>query len=312
MKILHMCPAGIATGGTEGIHHLVSELNKCGADAEILYIGLNLDNPQPKVYDKYRCPYITELPKDFDGVVIFPEIWGNKVIETKYSKALPVINWQGIDVYKWQMPESEWYKFLRNKRCMHLTMSEYGMDFLRSLKLNPIKISDCISDAYLSDYTDTHRRKDTVLYNPSSVKMTSFQETVMARCTTEYGIRFQMLEGYTQSELINIFRQSKLYIDFGVFSGRERLPREAVSQGCCILTSTSGTAGYYEDNSIPNEYKLDNIDKAMQMIKYVIYNYELCKPDFDEYRKLLKEDLQNYHNEVKEFYNAILNNYTRT
>ena len=112
--------------------------------------------------------------------------------------------------------------------------------------------------------------------------------------------------------MLDLFRHSKLFIDFGVFSGRERMPREAVSCGCCIVTSNKGTARDYKDNSIPDKYKIEDIDEAMQMIKYIIYNYELCKPDFDEYRRLLKQDLANYHDEVKEFYNAILNNYTST
>lgn len=307
-----MCPAGFATGGTEGIHHLVSELNKCGADAEILYVNRTIADPRPREFLKYGCPYTSKIPDDFNGIIIFPEIWANLVTDDKYRKYHTAVNWQGIDVYKWHTKQSEWNKFLQNKDTIHFTMSEYGMNHLQNLGLKPFKVSDCISDVYLSDYTSDVRRKDTVLYNPSSAKMTRFQETVMARCTTEMGIKFQMLEGYNQSELINLFRQSKLYIDFGVFSGRERLPREAVSQGCCILTSNKGTAGYYKDNSIPDRYKLDDIDKAMQMIKYVIYNYELCKPDFDEYRQLLKQDLQNYPNEVKELYNAFLNHCAST
>ena len=81
MNILHLCPSHFASGGTEGIHHLVSELNKCGANAKILYIGGDLTNPQPQKFKHYQCPYITEYPKDFNGVVIFPEIMGDRVVE---------------------------------------------------------------------------------------------------------------------------------------------------------------------------------------------------------------------------------------
>ena len=314
MKILHFCPANLATGGTEGIHHLVSELCKCGADAKILYCGSDLSNPQPEIYKKkYNCEYVTAIPNDFDGAIIFPEVWGNRVIEQQFRDFVKVINWQGIDVYRWNNPRDKWNIFLRDKSVIHLTMSEYGMQYLRSLKLNPIKVSDCINDAYFDDYTiDDASRSDVVLYNPVKVKMTKFQQIVMARSTTELGIRFKPIEGYTQEQLIDLFRHSKLYIDFGVFSGRERLPREAVACGCCILTSDKGTAHYYEDNSILDKYKTENVDEAIRMIQYCLHNYILCKQDFDEYRRLLKEDLNNYTNEVKELYNEILNSYTST
>lgn len=311
MEILHVCPAGLATGGTEGIHHLVSELNTCGADAKILYVGESLEDPQPEAYKKkYHCPYITEFPKDYTGVIIFPEIMGNQVIESKYDNCLTAINWQGIDVYNWHTPSSQRGLFLKRKNTIHITMSEYGMDRLSKLGVRPIKVSDCINDAYMQEFNDTFVRSREVLYNPTPAKLTTFQQYVMDKCTAKFGIKFRPLQGYTQDQLIDIFRHSKLYIDFGVYSGRERLPREAVMCGCCILTSRNGTAGYYADNSIPDRYKLTNEDKAIGMIKYVLDNYEQCKSDFYEYQRLLREDMKNYHNEVMEVYNAFLNYYS--
>lgn len=312
MNILHICPANLATGGTEGIHHLVSELCKCGANAKILYEGIDLTDPQPKEFDKYQCEYVTEIPKDFSGVLIFPEVWGNRVALPEYQKYQTAINWQGIDVYSWHTPAWERGKFLSNPETLHITMSEYGMEYLRKFGLEPIKIPDCIGDEFYEQYDHPTKRSDLVLYNPVSVKLTTFQEIVMARCTTELGIRFKPIEGYTRKELIDLFYSSKLYIDFGVFSGRERLPREAVMCGCCILTSNQGTAKYYLDNSIPSKYKLNDIDQAIKMIRYVVNNYDQCKPDYDEYRELLTKDREDYPKAVKELYNAILNNNTRT
>ena len=315
MQILHMCPANIATGGTEGIHHLVSELCKCGADAKILYIGSDLTNPQPECYKKYECEYLTAMPSEYESLVILPEVWANRIVEPQFQKCQVAINWQGIDVYKWNNPKSTWNKFLQRDDALHITMSEYGMRYLRSLGLNPLKISDCINENFFDDFTDSAVRSDVVLYNPVRVKMTDFQQSVMARATTERGIRFAPLEGYTQSELMNVLRQHKLYIDFGVFSGRERLPREAVTQGCCILTSNMGTAKDYLDNSILEKYKFDttnmlNANNAIDTILYILQNYESCKSDFVEYKRLLKKDLDNYHKEVKELYNEILNRNT--
>jgi len=301
MEILAICPGGFATGGTEGIHHLVSELNACGADAKILYVG----GTQTEEFAGYNCPYITELPDGYDGTVIIPEIWGNSVVDPKYRNCIVAILWQGIDVYSWHVPEAERGLFLKRTDTIHITMSEYGMDYLRGLGLNPIKIPDCINDVFLQDFPEEYERGDTVLYNPTPGKLTRFQEIVMARCKTELGIKFLPLEGYSRTELIDLFRRSKLYIDFGVFSGRERLPREAVGCGCCILTSNKGTAGYYKDNTIPDKYKLIDMDSAVKMVRYVLDNYEECRPDFDLYRKVLRHDNKIYPKQVKSLYDEI-------
>ena len=309
MQILHYCPAKLATGGTEGIHNLVHYLNKAGADAKILYEGTDLQNPQPTEYAKYECEYVTEYPKGFSGLVIFPEVWGNRVAESKYQHCMTAINWQGVDVYNWHTPISKRGWFMYNKSTIHIAASEYAMDYLEKLGLRPIKISDCLNDAYFQDFTEEYERENIVLYNPTSVKLTKFQIAVMEKCKP-YGVKFQPLKGYTQSELIDLFRHRKLYIDFGVFSGRERLPREAVMCGCTILTSNKGTAGYYKDNSILEKYKCDNEDYAVQMILYLLEHYEQCRHDFDEYRRLLKADKLAYPDEVKELYHEILNHST--
>jgi len=308
MKILHLCPANIATGGTDSIHRLVRELNKCGADAKLLYTGKDLSNPQPECYKKYGCEYLVELPKDFDGFVIFPEVFANRILEEQYSKCKVAVNWQGVDVYKWNIPESEQGKFLQRTDALHFTNMQYGLDYLNSLNLNPIKVSDCVDDIFFEPYEEGYR-KDIVLYNPTGAKLTDFQKSVMSRATNERGIRFTPIEGYTQEQLADLFRHSKLYIDFGVFSGRERLPRETVLCGCCVLTSNLGAAHYYEDVAIDDKYKMSDIDVAIDMIRYILINYNQCRHEFEPYRQSLRDDRQRYSSEVKELYNFMEANY---
>ena len=310
MQILHLCPAGLATGGTEGIHNLVHYLCKCGADAQILYVGKDLSDPQPREYAKYECKYVTDIPTDFKGLLIFPEVWGNRVVD--YKDYMTAINWQGVDVYYWNNPIVTHGQFLQNPDTIHIANSEYAMQHLKGLGLSPIKISDCLNDDFFTESDTNYPRSNIVLYNPVSVKMTEFQEKVMTRCTTELGVRFKPIEGYTREQLIDLFRHSKLYIDFGVFSGRERLPREAVMCGCCILTSDKGTAHYYLDNSIPDQYKIEDVETAMSMITHILVNYPACKPDFDAYRQTLRLDKQAYLGEVEKLYHEILNHNSRT
>ena len=310
MDIILLCPGGLATGGTEGIHNLCHTLNEVGANAKILYTTHKSD-PQPKEFAKYECDYITILPKGYRGVVVFPEVWADQVINEEFNDCTVAINWQGVDVYDWNVSPNKRHRFLQRKNVIHIANSEYAKNYLEDLGLRPVKIADCLNDDFYGLPTGDFDRKDVVLYNPVSVKMTHFQEVVMSKCNTELGIRFRMLEGYSRKELIDIFQHSKLYIDFGVFSGRERLPREAVMCGCNILTSRLGTAGYYADNSIPLKYKMTDVLEAVKMVKYMLNNYYQCKPDFDDYRVRLKAEKENYINDIRRLY-EVFDNYTST
>ena len=309
MQILCVCPAKVATGGTESIHNLVHHLCKAGADARVLYVGKDLNDPQPEEYKKYGCIYHIGIPADFHGVVILPEIMANQITD-EYKAYKVAVHWQGVDVYYWSNPERTHDTYLCRGKCIHIANCEYAMNHLRSKGLKPIKVSDALNDDFFQDFTEEYERSNVVLYNPTAIKLTDFQKIIMARCTTEYGIKFQPICGYSRSELIDLFRHSKLYIDFGVFSGRERLPREAVMCGCCIITSKTGAAGYYEDVHIPDRYKLQNEEKAIKMIKYVLDNFETCRNDFNKCKEALKQDKQNYPKEVEALYNEILSYYS--
>lgn len=310
MDIICLCPANVVTGGTESLHHLVDALNRCSEsnNAKILYVG---SRPvQPKQYAHYNCPFITEWPEGFTGAVIFPEIWANQVLDPKYSKCTVAVYWQGVDVYNWNVPMAERGLFLKRADVIHFAAMEYGMRYLRSMGLDPIRVTDCVEEEFLKRSPVTSVRGNTVLYNPTRVKMTQFQEEVMRRGEAAK-IKFLPLEGYSKGELIHLFHNSKLYIDFGVFSGRERLPREAVACGCCILTSRNGSAGYFRDYPIPDTYKLSGEHEAVRMIKHILYNYENCAPDFYVLRKMLMLERAKYQKQVERLYNALLNHNSR-
>lgn len=94
--------------------------------------------------------------------------------------------------------------------------------------------------------------------------------------------------------LKNVFQRSKLYIDFGYHPGKDRLPREAVLNDCCVLTGILGSAGHYEDIPIASEYKIDqktmSVSDIADKIEDILENYEFHIKNFSEYKnKTLNE-----------------------
>lgn len=284
MEILHVCPANCVTGGPEAIHEFVSELNKLdGINAKIWYWDISSMPPQPEEYKSYNCDYVTDLPDGFDGVLIVPEIWANRVMDFPQCKR--AVYWLGIDAYARWNPEQG--AFLRDKDIVHIAQSEYALDFLKKLGVrHVVKCTDMLNAEFYEAYTE-EARNDVVLFNPA--KATPFMNELMSQCD---GIDFKPLQNMTRAEMIDTMRHSKLYVDFGEFPGRERIPREAALCGCCLITSKIGAADYFEDFS--HNYKYDSkhshIWAIVRKIRYVLENYDECRKDFDQFRQVLKAD----------------------
>ena len=301
MEVLILCPAGVVTGGPESLHQIAHEMNTIkGVHARMWYRYVGEDVVQPKEYVRYGVDYVTKFPKDYEGVVIFPEIWANETTDPMYRKCIKVVNWAGVDVYYWNNDIHQQGKFLQCKDSIHSCHSVYAMEHLLSKGVEPeriLKVADVLNEDFFKQY-DEVPRNNIVLYNPVEVKLTDFQKVVMRRAKDE-GIVFKPIKDMTRAEVIDTMRHAKLYLDLGVFSGRERLPREAVMCGCCIITSTSGAAGHYEDMKISDTYKFDtdanNVVNIVKRIKYILKNYNACMSEFDAFRQSIKADHESLH-----------------
>lgn len=287
MEFIVVCPANCTTGGPEALHEFVHELNKVkDVYARIWYWDIKSYPPMPEEYRSYGCEYVTDLPRGYSGVLVVPEIWANRV--TEYRDCIRAIYWLGLDAYAGWHGEGEQGAFLEDRGIIHIAQSEYAYDYLRKLKVRHLyKVTDKLNEDFYKPY-DEQERDDVVLYNPA--KATGFQRELMGKCA---GIEFRPITGMTRSQVIEAMRHAKLYIDFGEFPGRERMPREAVLCGCCLITSKIGSADYLED--FRHFYKYDSKKSHIWMIvnkiRYVLGHYEECRNDFDRFRKDLVEDI---------------------
>ena len=104
-------------------------------------------------------------------------------------------------------------------------------------------------------------------------------------------------------------KQSKAYIDFGNHPGKDRLPREAAINGCCVITDRRGSAAFSQDVPIPDEYKFedtdDNIPQIVDKINDTLSNYNNKKHDFDEYRNKILAEHQQFISDLSKVCSAI-------
>lgn len=84
------------------------------------------------------------------------------------------------------------------------------------------------------------------------------------------------------------------------------MPRETAACGCCVITGKRGSAKYYEDVPINDEFKFDdneeNIDLIIEKIKKCLYDYELEIIKFKPYRDFIKNEKDKFSFDVKRIF----------
>ena len=306
MNILVACPPNYVTGGVELLHQLTHQLNKSAKiSAKIWYIGRGLVDPQPSVYESYGNSYeVTEIPSA-DSILIFPEIWVTKANSLVYSTYRKVIYWESVDNYLAHTPKN--VQFVFPKGTIHLAQSQYALEFLREHKVadetDIIYVTDYLNYEYFMKNSPKTRKKQ-VLYNPSK-GMEITQRVIEALPD----ISFVPIQGLTTTQVRELMEESMIYMDFGHHPGKDRLPRESAMCGCCVITSKKGSAQFFEDVPIYDEYKYDtdNLDfaKLNAQICQIFANFENKTTDFDFYREQIWREYDDFVKGVAQLVNRL-------
>ena len=336
-KLYFYLPGRIPCGGAELGHQLVDYLRRNGKETYMVY-GEDVRNgcvmPVMECYAKYNIMTTIDIEDAADNVLVLPE--------TAYGMAKRFQNmqiacwWMSVDnfvqhelhyhMYHWN-PQKTLYQnirkwvhvmichipiksfdilyYLRSQeyRVIHMYQSQYACEYIKSQNLKrSFPLSDFINmDLQPKTPIDKSKKENIILYNPR--KGLKFTQKVMNQ-VPEY--KFMALQGMNRSELNDVFDKAKLYIDFGGFPGKDRLPREAVMHDCCIITGRNGASAYYEDVPISDKYKFDTIDANLlaigERIREVINNYELLNADFESYRAIVRGEQKVFYKEIEDIF----------
>lgn len=328
-KIYVMAPFGHCTGGVELAHQLVDYLRNKNEDAYIVYVEkgekvISKNQTITENYSKYNLKSTDKIEDNPGNILVLPEIYFEFILSYKRIKI--ACWWMSVDFRYTRTTFSETFKFRKSlkakwglvkaylkgycrefknddnllkresARIIHLYQSHYAQYFLYSKGFSRLlPLSDYINLELIGD-VDAAKR-DVVLYNPA--KGYEFTKKIMASLPD---VKFVPLKGLNREQLRELLESSKLYIDFGHFPGKDRLPREAVSNGCCIITGRLGASFFFEDVPIEDEYKFEvkesNIPAIALEIMHVLQNYDACKHDFDFYRSRIRKEQGVFYNEI--------------
>ncbi len=183
----------------------------------------------------------------------------------------------------------------------YMTNSCRGMNWFKELKPLYYLPDYLISPKFFKVKTDISNKENVVAYNPK--KGFTFTKKIISLARE---IKFVPLINMNREEVIKTLLRAKVYIDFGHFPGPERIPKEAAILGCCVITGKRGSAAFFEDVPIPDEYKFDdkkeNIPKIIEKIKDCFENFEDRYKDFDYYRQVIKSEPQKFLEDLKKIF----------
>jgi hypothetical protein len=282
MKIIIITQPDYRTGGVEALYQLCHTINEKYNCAYIYFVE-QIDNPVPEEYKKYNIKIINKLEDISENLIIVPEVWTEKLADFKNSKV--GIWWLSVDNNRNK------FKDFQNPNIYHFYQSEYAKDFL--IKNN---VHDLISlSDYITDIRYTENIKENIIcYNPAKGKEAT--DFVIHNCTN---LKFIPLVNMSKEQITEALNKSKLYIDFGHHPGKDRIPREAALCKNIVLTSYKGSAKFYEDVPIPNEFKWKMLDKSVeQKLFNILNNYKTEIKKFENYFKIITNQKKIFQKEV--------------
>ena len=317
-----LCPSFNKTGGTELAHQLVFEINRIHGLAKIAYYE-NQPNPMTinEAFERYVNSFVrlNEIIDSPTNILIAPEICTNYL--KSFKSIQKCIWWMSVDNYMKRYNAKVSYQYnglwaviksLIKRRVSfgypsfdqsitHFYQSEYAKKFLEKCGVsNAFRLSDYLNSSFLNLDTNT-QRKDQVLYNPR--KGFKFTQKLMEAAPD---IKWIPLQNMTTEQVKDTLLQSKVYIDFGNHPGKDRFPREAAMCGCCVITGKRGSANYFEDIPIADEYKFgetkESIPLIIAKIRKCINNYDAESQNFNVYKDFIKNEYQTFQSDVKDIF----------
>jgi len=301
-----VCHARSRTGGPEAIHQLGRTLLDLGHCAHIVYAEVGatplshdgvvrfpvLENPMPAAYAHYQVPQAWEIPDTAGTAVVVPEL--EPAMTRRFCHATPHIWWLSIDNGLGAVEASGGFGALRGSACVHLCQSYYALDFLRRQDLHGLPLFDYTAPehAAAAAAAETTPRRNRILYPARGAWYAERLRRWAPR------LDWQEIKGFTPAQVQDLFRTSKLYVDFGAHPGKDRMPREAALLGCCVITGRRGAAANAFDVPIPDRYKFRGagwqVPAIVGTIKATLASYEQRLDDFAVYRRIIAGERQEF------------------
>lgn len=308
MNMYILAPENRVSGGPELAHQLCNALNRfTDIKAYMCYVTITkpykiaMDVQAPVQYEIYETAHVTdvELVNNPDSFVVVPEALTPSML--LIPKAKKILWWMSVDNYI-KSTNEENLDYIRTNVFLHLFQSYYSLDYVNKKMpgVNGLFLSDYINEAHGKFIYPAEFRQDIALYNPA--KGYNELKPLIEKANWLNWVPIANLE---VERVVLMMQAGKIYVDFGEHPGKDRIPREAASNGCVVITNKKGSAAFKEDVPIPEQFKFDdpsqNIDEINKLMHSICDDFKTYQDMFEDYRKFIKAEKDAFFNDVIRF-----------
>ena len=296
------------SGGPELAHQLCSAINRLtDVSAYMCYVSLDppfemaIDAPTPEpylIYNTNPCTDFSVIDRP-ENVVVFPE---GLTLSMKHIKsARKVLWWMSVDNYIESTKESN-LPYIKDNVFLHLFQSHYSEDYVnkRLPGAKGLFLSDYINEQHGRFLYPAEYRQNLAFYNPAK----GYEDIKPLIEKTDW-LKWIPLVNLDISKMILLMQSGKIYVDFGKHPGKDRIPREAAANGCCVITNKKGSAAFYEDVPIPEEYKFDSPAECLNEIESLLHdicdNFAQHQSQFAGYREFIAGEKTKFDQDTMRF-----------
>ncbi len=337
-KIQILIPGGGFYGGLESLHQFVYMAKSLGVEISCVYIptqnilGKNISFKKNINLKNYKIKIESKIDDTKNVCIVIPETFTGyiKIIR----KAKISIWWLSVDNYIDKIKSENqqnlrnylvlladfsrkiFFSFInlnhhakslslneiKNKKIIHLCQSYYSYKFLKKKKFkNLLMLKDFIQ---IRNRRKFKKNIDIIL---NSNKGQKYNELFIKEYNEIFKI--EKLKNMSLNQTQKKLHQSKFFIDFGHHPGRDRIPREAVSQGAKILIKKEGAAKNKFDVNIDNNYKFTeyNLDNEIKILEFLTINKILDNNWYNvkAYSQKINNDKIEMKKQIKQFIKKI-------
>ena len=109
-----------------------------------------------------------------------------------------------------------------------MSQSIYASNYLKKFLKNIKFLSDYQRQDILKNINKKRKEKNIICYSHKSNKFIKKLKIYII-------LKLIKLSGFNTNQLINIYKKTKIYMDFGYHPGKDKMPREAVLFDNCIF-----------------------------------------------------------------------------
>lgn len=319
-KIIIFCPPRKVTGGPEALHQLSNKLYELNYNNVFMHYTPKRVNAKPENYAIYKTGEIDIVEDSPENILIIPE--SMTFLVKKYPLSQKIIWWLSVDFYKILMDyrirkqsfftklfykqEDKEYHFESLPNVFQWAQSFRSSIYIKNhgIPENQIDfVCDYINPIFLDNTQPIQKdiSNKTILYNPKKGKK---EISELIKSSPE--LTWIPIQNMNALQIKDLMSKSLLYVDFGENPGRDKMLRESVSQDCCIISGKNGSSTYYEDLTIPEEYKFDfsekSIPEIITKIKEVLENYSEHISHFKLYKDMVLNEESTFEKKLQEIF----------